>query len=222
MASQGVSSDKAEEHFDGSSGINLIVLCKVLGDKHADCSVGSYLVLLDQDPLTHGQGRYSTRELCCVGAHALQSPWDFLVASCLGSLFPSRNTAETMELHGYTCSILCLISHIWQASPPVPWYVSVFFHTRLSAYSGREPWGQKELHESSFYLSRRHSCGCRRCKEWETSCAIQAFCHAWKPHCVLKLFQWGRQSPWSGLFGLYFGQIITVILLPTHVFSLLV
>lgn len=50
-----MSSDKAEEHFDGSSGINLIVLCKVLGDRHVDCSVGSYPVLLDQDPLTHGQ-----------------------------------------------------------------------------------------------------------------------------------------------------------------------
>lgn len=48
-----MSSDKAEEHFDGSSGINLVVLCKVLDDKHSDCSVGSYPVLLDQDPLTH-------------------------------------------------------------------------------------------------------------------------------------------------------------------------
>lgn len=86
MARQGVSSDKAEEHFDGSSGINLIVLCKVLGDRHVDCSVGSYPVLLDQDPLTHGQWRYSMRELCCGGAHALQSPLDFLIASSLGSL----------------------------------------------------------------------------------------------------------------------------------------
>lgn len=48
MGRQGLSSDKAEEQFDGSSGINSMVLIKVSGDKHSDCSVGSYPVLLDQ------------------------------------------------------------------------------------------------------------------------------------------------------------------------------
>lgn len=62
-----MSSDKAEEHFDDSSGINLVVLCKVLGDKHSDCSVGSYPVFLDQDPLTHGMDSEDTQRGSFVG-----------------------------------------------------------------------------------------------------------------------------------------------------------
>lgn len=48
MARQGLKSDKAEEQFVGSSGIDVMFLIKVLDDKCLDCSVGLYHVLLDQ------------------------------------------------------------------------------------------------------------------------------------------------------------------------------
>lgn len=48
MARQGLKSDKAEEQFVGSSGIDVMFLIKVLDDKCLDCSVGLYHLLLDQ------------------------------------------------------------------------------------------------------------------------------------------------------------------------------
>ena len=74
MAWQRLSSDKAEEQFDGSSGINLMVLIKVLGDKRSDCSVGLYAVLLDQTrwPIAWAV-QILTGEALQWGAHALPS-----------------------------------------------------------------------------------------------------------------------------------------------------
>jgi len=75
MARQGLSSDKAEEPFDGSSGINLMVSIKVLGDKHPECSVGSYPVSLDQThwPITWAVQILCTGEALRWEAHALSS-----------------------------------------------------------------------------------------------------------------------------------------------------
>lgn len=72
MARQRLSSDKAEEQFDGSSGISLMVLIKVSGDVCSDCSVGSYLALLDQThwPITWAV-QILTREALRWEAHAL-------------------------------------------------------------------------------------------------------------------------------------------------------
>lgn len=48
MSRQELSSDKVKKQIDGSSGINLMVLIKVLGNKCSDCSMDWYPVFLDQ------------------------------------------------------------------------------------------------------------------------------------------------------------------------------
>lgn len=79
-----------------------------------------------------------------------------------------------MELHTYI---------LFYTMPDLPYVTSIGSSSLIcisappwqTAYSGRELWGLKELHESSSYLSRSHSGGCRRYKAQETSYAIQAF-----------------------------------------------
>lgn len=78
MARQRLSSDKAEEQFDGSSGISLMVLIKVSGDVCSDCSVGSYLAHYVGSADTH-RGGFGVGSTCTPS-------WDFLMRTSLGSL----------------------------------------------------------------------------------------------------------------------------------------
>lgn len=211
-----MSSDKAGGHFDGSSGINLVVLCKVLGDKHSDCTVGSYPVCLTRThwPMTWtvqmlNEGALLREESTC-SPISMGFPWRHIVWDHYPFMKHCRNHGIAWIYLSYTVPDLPYLISISSSSliriSALPWL--------LSSYSGTELWGLKEPHESS------STCLGVTLVVQETSYAVQAFCHAWTHPCVLMLFQWGQQFPWSGLFGLYFGQIITVILLPAHAFSL--